>query len=343
MRRFLARVIPFAALVVLAVLVVLALAGSPPPVASFAEPPDVAPLAPPDLRLGTATLAGVVVDGAGRPIADAGLLVVDAGRLAWTWTDIEGRFVLTEVPATTLDVALVARGFEPARVSANPGPTPARLVMGRRIDTAPDLPSLAALDVAGRVAFTSLESAEAGYELAFLPVLGLERIDSGLPRRTRVEADGSYRIAGLAPGEYEVHLLPPEARGGVWPNLLVGADAAAPRHEQPAPGGGVTEGEHDPVRLDLRSRAGCLAGRLSDRRRAGGASWLGGAVVRVEPLDVDGRHDPVRVLWTVSDAEGGWTVRHLPAGRYRVSLAAGAERRERNVVVRERARVDPDL
>jgi hypothetical protein len=284
-----------------------------------------------------------VVDGGGRPVADAGLVVLHGARIAWTWTDQDGRFRLRELPDAAVDVALVARGFEPARVAALPGPGEARLVLARRIDPAPELPGLTALDLCGQVEFTSLEDPGEGYEVALLPVLGLERIDSGMPRRVRVAADGTFVVPDLLPGEYELSLLPPEARGGTWPNLLTGPDGNAPRHVQPSPGEGPTEDAGDPLRIELRSRAGSLAGRLSDRRRSGGATWLGGAVVRVEPLDEAGVPDPVRVLWTVSDAEGGFSVRHLPAGRYRVSLAAGIERRERDVIVRERARIDPDL
>jgi hypothetical protein len=340
---FVRRYLPPAALVALGVVLVLALASESPPAASFPEPPVLDPLPRPDLGVGPAELTGVVVDGGGRPVADAGLVVLHGARIAWTWTDRDGRFRLTELPDRAVDVALVARGFEPARVAALPGPGEVRLVLARRIDPAPELPGLGALDLGGRVEFTSLETPAEGYELALLPVLGLERIDSGLPRRVRVAEDGTFIVEELLSGEYELVLLPPDARGGHWPNLLAGPDGSAPRHEHPAPGGGPTEDADDPVRIELRSRAGSLAGRLSDRRRAGGATWLGGAVVRVEPLDDAGRPDPVRVLWTVSDAEGGFAVRHLPAGRYRVSLAAGAERRERDVIVRERARIDPDL
>jgi len=337
------RFLPTAALIALGVVLVLALVSKSPPAASFPDPPVLAPLPRPDLGLGTAELVGVVVDGGGRPVADAGLIVLHGVRIAWTWTDANGSFRLTELPDQAVDVALVARGFEPARVAALPGPGEVRLVLAHRIDPAPELPGLTALDLGGRVEFTSLETPAEGYELALLPVLGLERIDSGMPRRVRVAEDGTFVVEGLLPGEYELLLLPPDARGGHWPNLLAGPDGNAPHHDHPAPGSGPTEDASDPVRIELRSRAGSLAGRLSDRRRAGGATWLGGAVVRVEPLDEVGRADPVRVLWTVSDAEGGFRVRHLPAGRYRVSLAAGAERRERDVIVRERARIDPDL
>lgn len=342
-RRLLGALVPYGALVALTVIVILAFAGEPPPTATFPEPPEIAPLPRPDLGLGEATLTGVVQDQGGRPVGDAGLVVVLERRVAWTWTDVEGRFHLAELPARTLDVAIVARGFEPARVAALPGPARVRLVLTRKIAPPPDVPGLTAKDLVGQVAFTPLETPGEGYEVALLPALGLDRIDAGFPARARVDADGRYSVAGLAPGEYEVLLLPPEARGGTWPNLLAGADGVAPRHEHPAPGQGPTESEGDPVRLDLRSRAGAVGGRLSDRRRSGGATWLGGALVEVFPLDEDGAPDLARVLWTRSDAEGAWTVRHLPAGRYRVTLAAGAERRERDVIVRERARVDPDL
>jgi len=341
--RLLLRLLPTASLVALGVVLVLAWASKSPPAASFPDPPVRAPLPRPDLGRGPLELVGVVVDGGGRPIADAGLVVLHGAQIAWTWTDRDGRFRLAELPDQAVDVALVARGFEPARVAALPGPGEVRLVLARRIDPAPELPGLAALDLGGQVEFTSLETPAEGYELALLPVLGLERIDSGMPRRTRVGADGQFVVEDLLPGEYELLLLPPDARGGQWPNLLVGPDGSAPRHEHPAPGAGPTEDAGDPVRIELRSRAGSLAGRLSDHQRAGGATWLGGAIVRVEPLDEAGRPDPVRVLWTVSDAEGGFAVRHLPAGRYRVSVAAGAERRERDVIVRERARIDPEL
>lgn len=344
--RWLRRYVPWAALTTLAVLALLAALGQPPPLVGFPAAPELPPLPRPDLGLGPATLHGTVVDEAGRTVADAGLLVLVGGRLFWTWSGGAGEFRLAGLPRDQpLEVAVVARGFEPAQLAATAGAAPARLTLQRRIDQSPVLPGLAALDLRGEVRFSPLESAAEGYEVALLPVLGLERLDAGFPRRVPVDAEGRFAVPALAPGEYEVLLLPPEARGAGWPNLLAGPDGAAPRHEQPAPDTpeAAAEGPGEPLRLELRSRAGAVQGRLADRRRAGGASWLAGAVVRLEPIDARGEVDPTRVLWAVSDADGGYRLRHVPPGRYRVSLAAGAERRVRDVLVRELTSVDPDL
>jgi len=342
-QRLLTRWIPLVSLTLLSALVLRAMTSSPPPLAAFPEPPEIAPLPVPDLALGAATLRGVVVDTTGRPIVDVGLVALLETRVAWTWTDSDGRFVLTEVPARTLELATLARGFEPTRLTAAPGPSEVQLVLTRRIDAPPELPSLAALALAGRVTFTPLEDADGDYELALLPVLGLDRIDSGLPSRAPVARDGSFWFEALPPGEYEVLLLPPEARGGTWPNLLENSAGMAPRHTQPAPGGAATEGPQDPIALDVRSRAGGLEGRLSSRSKSGTATWLAGALVQVEPTDSLGVPIPSRVVWTTSDAEGAYRLRHLPPGRYRVLLAAGEERRERAVLIGERALVNPDL
>ncbi len=352
--RLIRRHLPGAALTTLAVLALLAALGEPPPLAGFPAAPAVPPLPRPDLGLGQSELSGRVTDDSGRPVADAGLVVLVAGRLFWTWSDGAGAFRLAGLPSgpqsgpqpgQPLEVAVVARGFEPAQLAATPGPEPVVLVLPRRIDPSPVLPGLQALDLRGEVRFSPLESPAEGYEVAFLPVLGLERLDAGFPRRVAVDAEGRFAVPALAPGEYEVLLLPPEARGATWPNLLAGPDGTAPRHEQPAPGSpeAGAEGPSDPLRLELRSRAGAVQGRLADRRRAGGASWLAGAVVRLEPIERDGEVAPARVRWAVSDTDGGYLLRHVPPGRYRVSLAAGAERRVRDVLVRELTSVDPDL
>jgi hypothetical protein len=319
------RIVPCLGLAALGAVVLVAVTSAPPPVASYPEPPPPAALPAPATGLGTATLTGTVLDVAGRPVADAGLVVLYGGRLAWAWSDAEGRFTLRDVPLGSFDVAVVARGFEPSRLATTSGGAPARLVLTRRIDPAPELPTLDALDVQGRVEFSPIESPADGYEVAFLPVLGLHRLDSGFPRRARVAPDGSFEVPALAPGEYEVLLLPPEARGGLWPNLLAGADGSTPIHEQP-PVSADPDGRA-PIQLPLQSRAGALSGRLSDPRPSGAARWLEGALVRVEPYDGrDGAKDPTRVLWAVSDAEGAWSIRHVPAGNYEVSLTAGAHR-----------------
>ncbi|MEZ6015514.1 MAG: carboxypeptidase-like regulatory domain-containing protein [Planctomycetota bacterium] len=337
------RIIPYASLLWLAVLVVLAFASKSPALAPFSTPPALPPLASPDLGLGAATLAGVVVDPSGRAVPDAGLVALAGKRVRSTWTDREGRFTLTRLPEGALDLAVIAQGFEPNRTSVTPGPDPVRVELGRAIRPAPMLPGLAALDLVGKVAFTPLETPAEGYELALLPVLGVERIDAGAPRRTLVAPDGTYRVPRLAPGEYEVLLLPPDARGGLWPNLLTGADLNPLRHDHPAPPTEELATEFEPVRLDLHSRAGSLEGRLTDRRRARGAAWLGGALVRVEPIGANGEPDPVRVVWAVSGEDGAWSVRHLPPGRYHIALAAGEERRDVDVIVREQQRVRSDL
>ncbi len=89
-----------------------------------------------DLDLGEAvldpgvTLAGRVVDLAGKPVAGA---LVEHGGYSEAVTDAEGRFVLPHVPAGTVEIGVAAEGYLPLRASVAAGKdaVPAALTLRR--------------------------------------------------------------------------------------------------------------------------------------------------------------------------------------------------------------------
>ena len=88
-----------------------------------------------------------------------------------------------------------------------------------------------------------------------------------------------------------------------------------------------------------RSQGGEVAGFAHDADDGQPLAW---AMVVAIPLAIDPEvPDQRRFPAVQSDATGAFRVRHLPPGRYLVQLAAGADRREVEVLVPAQGAVDP--
>ena len=218
------------------------------------------------------------------------------------------------------------------RIETLAGPTSVELNLGERLPEPPSIPVLPVLDLEGTASVRGTEDLT-GYEVALLPTAPAQRRDGGLPRRVSVDADGSFRVQNLLQAEYAVLLLPPWAQGGSWPDLLSGRDHPPLRYTHPPADPGA------PTVLELVAQAGEVAGLAHDRDDG---RVLQGAMIVAIPLGSDGESPDQRRFPAVqSDATGAFRLRHLPPGRYLVRLAAGADRREVEVVVPAQGAVDP--
>lgn len=326
--------LPAAGLVALAIVAAQALRPSPPLPFSLAEAPPGEPLTAPELELGQAVLAGVVVDDLGLPVADATIVAERKGRPIWTESDERGRFELRELDPGPVRLSIVHDDFGALERVALAGGSPIELALGARLVSPPAFALGPRAPLTGRVLLRTAGSLE-GFELAFLPVAPADRIGSGVPRRVGLDASGDFHLEALHEGEYELALLPPWARGGTWPDLLRGWESPALRYAHAAPSPPV-----EPRTLELVCVAGEIAGRVlsPDGERA-----LGGAMIAAVPaLGEGGVHVPARILPPVrSNAQGQYLIPMLPPGRYTVTLVAGSDRRQAEVSVPEAGSVDP--
>lgn len=324
--------VPLLSLAGAAVVAGLALRPTEPYRLELDAPPPGDQLPGPELGIGTTPLEGRVL-GEGRPVAGASVLAVQEGRPHWTETDGAGRFVLDELLAGEVEVAVNHPGYAPSLGSATAGAGPVTLHLGERVLSPPELPGPPAADLVGHARVPGVEDL-GGYEVALEPALPADAVGGGVPRRVRLGADGSFRIPALTAAEYRVRLLPPEAAGGSWPDLLTALDGAARTivHAPPFPA--------EP--LELEAVCGAIAGAARDRATGGP---LEGALVQVGPSGpgVDGPPDPRAFPAVQLDEQGRYRVPHLPPGRYRVLLTAGKDRREVDVVVPPGSTIDPDL
>jgi len=147
-----------------------------------------------------------------------------------------------------------------------------------------------------------------------LPLIDV-RVDPGIgfpDHVTETDADGSYRVAGLAPGEYHVFV---EAQD----NFL-----AQPYDGISCPLGPCYPSDGDAIHLGATAdvsgidfaleRAGTLSGRLVD-------AGSGAPVIRAE-VELRNLHGHTR-KYVYSDADGNYSFGGLPTGQYLVYVYAG--------------------
>ena len=264
-------------------------------------------------------LVGSLLGPGGEP--RPGLLVGVRGpsTFEFTWTDRDGSFRLTNLEAGALELVGVSPQLPHLRTTIElPRAGPIELNLPTPLGPVQTLPRVQRAALRGRME-TSFSESSQGYEIALAPLPRPEAtepigawafgLEGRVPRRVPCEADGSFEVEDLALGPYRISLLPPWANGGSWPLLL----ERSYEHTSEAP------------ELVLRSQAGRIVGSLSDDR---GAPVVG---ARIEVTDAE---SPDRV-WppALSAADGGFTVRHLPEGTYRVSVATGEARAEERVRV----------
>ncbi len=191
-----------------------------------------------------ATLAGLVVDRAGAPVAGAELRASATelwpGGWPRAWTDPQGRFRFTHLPARAAGVVLASldgyRSSETAIVTPALGEAapPLRLVLepGEAV-------------AVGRVV---------GPGGAPLEGVSVRLVGGSADRRTRSDPDGRFRFAALAPGSYRLLAQLP-GFGPVERGLVAGPQAAdwGTLALEPAVtlAGRVTDGEGRPLERAL--------------------------------------------------------------------------------------------
>lgn len=323
--------IPILSLVGLAVVMVVGMRAEPDPLL-LQGMPEHKDLRRPEIHTGSSQIRGRIIDAAGTPVADASLFVAQNGRPLWTVSDAAGAFLLEDVNPGPVVVAINHRDHAPVRIETLAGPQSVELDLGERLPDPPSIPVLPVLDLEGTASVRGTEDLT-GYEVALLPTASANRREGGLPRRVLLDADGSFRVQNLLQAEYEVLLLPPWAQGGSWPDLLAGQNHRHLRYTHPPAEQGA------PTALDLVAQAGEVSGFAHDRDDG---RLLQGAMIVALPVRSDGESPDQRRFPAVqSDATGAFRLRHLPPGRYLVRLAAGADRREVEVVVPAQGAVDP--
>ena len=123
------------------------------------------------------------------------------------------------------------------------------------------------------------------------------------------DPDGAYRLEGLAAGTYIVGVRSPDHQPQFWPFVASMADAAPIELVD----GQVVEGID--FALDfLPMGTGVISGRVVDDN----GHVMGGVYLTAyDPSRADGGSG-----WAVSDADGSYTIRGLPAGNYLVRADA---------------------
>lgn len=238
------------------------------------------------------------------------------GVSGFTWTDSAGEFRLEGLAPGEVELLLVApQAPNLATTVEVGGEVPLVLQLPPQLPDVPMIAEVERADFRGRVEPT-FDDSPAAMVVLCVPDVGL----SGLPdfaaalegrflRSALCDESGEFTFADLALGAYRVVVLPPWAEGSTWPALIE-------RN---------IEHRADLEPLVLRCQSGRLAGTL---REVGGEPVSG---VRVELRDAT---RPER-LWppAISGPDGGFLVRHLPEGTYRVSFTTGQAERERTVRV----------
>lgn len=280
------------------------------------------PLEPWQPAVHTGVLAGRIEAADGAPVALALVQVAGDDGLFWTRTSALGRFELDALPALEGPALATVLAYEhlPQRFEFS---ADARDVVWR-LDPPPGeveaLPELVTRDFVGRV--ERAEGAPAGFEVWITPPPGTDLLTGQVERRAVVAADGTYSFVNLAAGVYQAQLLPPWARGGTWP--IVGTGAIAVESSQAL-------AQPPPIAV----REGGLAGVVRD---ADGEPLVG-AMVIVQAADDPNRLCPPQA----TDAEGGFALDALPAGRFVVDIVSGAHRVTRELDVALGATTQADV
>ena len=308
------------------------------PVPTYAAPipVDLEPLESPG---GDLELAGTVVTAAGTPASDVLVSLEEAdfaaGTLApgpaqplhWTYTDAEGRFRLARLPAGSFRAVLITPEAPPTTVLLElPINSEVRWQLSEPLPPLPVLPELLRTRLGGRVIAPPglADYALEGHEVVLRPAESAPALSGAVVRRVICDAEGRFQFEELALERYQVEVLPPWARGGSWPVLAT----------SPLDGLEPTESTEFSITL----QCGEIRGQLHD---AEGRS-LEGALVKLWPAEEGG--SPKR-LWppTATDATGSFVVQHLPVGRYRLRLRAGAAEHELEADVRAGERTELPL
>ena len=267
---------------------------------------NIPALPPEDLGHG---LVARIVDAEGAGVADALVWLRSHDAPRWGYSDRQGRVRVTELAPGPWQALLSAPNFAPRTLEVAELPAEQTLTLGPARPPVPVFPPMPRTNLSGKLS-SPLALAFAGYEIVLVPRDPPETIGAPLPRRAASAADGSFHFDGLIEGAYRVHVLPPWAKNGSWPDLV---------HADAAQSGGGRAFEH-------RAGAGELA-LLLDVARVNGVlvDALGtpveGALLLLTPVNDEMRPWPP----AASGADGHFTLGDLPPGRYAIAVRAGGK------------------
>ena len=280
-----------------------------------APPKQIPALALPPRAL---SLAGRVVGTADTPLSDA-LVWLRAGDAPhFAYTDAQGAFRLEAIEEPPWRATVLAQGYAPLVREIAEAAESTTFRMETPLGPPPSMPMLARTRISGEVR-SRRPVTLAGFEVVLIPTAAPETFSAPLPRRARVGTDGRFAFEDLIVGEYRIEVRPEWARGGSWPDLLRALDGAAPRLLDLAKIGA-------PTSLPLDLVVGDLGGKLVGLE----TEAIEGGLVLVAVAG-----DPSRV-WPpeTSHADGTFSVRGLPAGRYLLTIRAGSAAFQGEVEVR---------
>lgn len=256
-------------------------------------------------------LLGQVTTSTGEAI-DRALVWVRGEEGRGTWTDALGAFRFDELGPGPWQAKIVAQGFEPLALELAESSTLQVVVLQKAYGPPPELAKFVHAELAGRLVVPAGFDAS-GFEVVLQPGEPT-RIDSPVPRRVACDAQGNFRIDDLIVAHYDLRVLPAWARGGTWPDLLIGVGDGEQRdftHKQ-----GASE-------LRLRLALGTIAGTLVEPDGAA----IEGALVELELAG-----DPGRIwLPQSTDNAGKFALRALPQARYLLTLRAGGSTWKREI------------
>ena len=319
-------ILPLIGLVLLAALVAVALRPQDP----YVYPGDgqalAAELPLPKVRDISAHLSGRVLDASGAGVAGASLVVLQDGRVHWTYSAQGGGFDLPGLSPGVLEVALDHHLYPATLMEGVAGPTPLDLVLPPAHGEGPSVPLPQGVDLSARI--QSGDAADlTGFEVALAPSAPPGKPGTGRPRRARTNRDGHFRISDLTPGEYLIRVIPPGHPGATWPDLLADLDGPTLRFTHPQES------------MTFCTVAGTVAGTFHPPDDHS----PGGALVQIRPRGASGpgAHPMGRILVGRTAADGSFHIPHVPPGAYRAELVSGERRLESFLVMPQRGRVDP--
>lgn len=300
---------------------------APEPPELVIQPMPAARIPDLELRARNHAVAGEVLDATGKPIADVLVWVRAGSSPHFAYTDASGKFRLDAVEDAPWSVTALAQGYAPLRLEVPEATGALTLRFGAPLGPAPSLAKLERSRLSGAVTSRLAYDLD-GAEVVLIPTLSPETLGAPLPCRARIGPDGRFAFDDLLVGDYQVEVRPAWAPGGSWPDLARGLDDPAPKllaHVEAAARADFT------VELAVGEATGRTVGPEGEA--------LEGALILVAQAA-----DPSRV-WPpeTSAADGTFTVRGLPAGKYLVSIRAGSASVQIEAVVRagESAVVEP--